>query len=157
MEPINHEEAFEYLQHAVMMLEDTEDCEHIELLGYLASCSMKSGNYWGAIECEDSVLNKLPDDMELERTLIKSRQVRPMLRLGNYGQVINLVDTEVLPVLEKYWSKGRSSHIATQSELYEIWLEVYFDFAEALTFQGDSRMFDVIKLIFDEGLKHITE
>lgn len=156
LEPINHEEAFEYLQHAVMMLEDTEDCEHIELLGYLASCSMKSGNYWGAIECADSVLNKLPDDMELERTLIKSRQVRPMLRLGNYGQVINLVDTEVLPVLEKYLSKGRSSHIATQSELYEIWLEVYFDFAEALTFQGDSRMFDVIKLIFDVIEKNQT-
>ena len=30
-----------------------------------------------------------------------------------------------------------------------MWLDVYFDFAEALTFQGDSRMFDIVKLIFD--------
>ena len=93
LEPIDHKAAFEYLQNAVMMLNDNEENEHIELLGYLASASMKSGNYWGAIECADSVLNKVPETMELEHTLIKSRQVRPLLRLGNYGQVINLVDT----------------------------------------------------------------
>ncbi len=149
LEPINHKDAFEYLQNAVMMLEDNEEYEHIELLGYLASCSMKSGNYWGAIECADNVLNKIPEDMELERTLIKSRQVRPFLKLGNYGQVINLIDTEVMPVLEKYLSKGKNLQIVSISELYQIWLGVYFDLAEALTFQGDARMFDIIKLIFD--------
>lgn len=149
LEPIDHKAAFEYLQNAVMMLNDNEDNEHIELLGYLASASMKSGNYWGAIECADSVLNKVPETMELEHTLIKSRQVRPLLRLGNYGQVINLVDTEVMPVLEKYLTKGKNTAIIKIQDLYETWLEVYFDFAEALTFQGDSRMFDVIKLIFE--------
>ena len=149
LEPIDHKAAFEYLQNAVMMLNDNEDNEHIELLGYLASASMKSGNYWGAIECADSVLNKVPETMELEHTLIKSRQVRPLLRLGNYGQVINLVDTEVMPVLEKYLTKGKNTAVIKIQDLYETWLEVYFDFAEALTFQGDSRMFDVIKLIFE--------
>ena len=149
LEPIDHKAAFEYLQNAVMMLNDNEENEHIELLGYLASASMKSGNYWGAIECADSVLNKVPETMELEHTLIKSRQVRPLLRLGNYGQVINLVDTEVMPVLEKYLTKGKNTAIIKIQDLYETWLEVYFDFAEALTFQGDSRMFDVIKLIFE--------
>ena len=149
LEPIDHKAAFEYLQNAVMMLNDNEENEHIELLGYLASASMKSGNYWGAIECADSVLNKVPETMELEHTLIKSRQVRPLLRLGNYGRVINLVDTEVMPVLEKYLTKGKNTAIIKIQDLYETWLEVYFDFAEALTFQGDSRMFDVIKLIFE--------
>ena len=149
LEPIDHKTAFEYLQNAVMMLNDNEENEHIELLGYLASASMKSGNYWGAIECADSVLNKVPETMELEHTLIKSRQVRPLLRLGNYGQVINLVDTEVMPVLEKYLTKGKNTAVIKIQDLYETWLEVYFDFAEALTFQGDSRMFDVIKLIFE--------
>ena len=149
LEPIDHKAAFEYLQNAVMMLNDNEDNEHIELLGYLASASMKNGNYWGAIECADSVLNKVPETMELEHTLIKSRQVRPLLRLGNYGQVINLVDTEVMPVLEKYLTKGKNTAVIKIQDLYETWIEVYFDFAEALTFQGDSRMFDVIKLIFE--------
>lgn len=149
LEPIDHKAAFEYLQNAVMMLNDNEENEHIELLGYLASASMKNGNYWGAIECADSVLNKVPETMELEHTLIKSRQVRPLLRLGNYGQVINLVDTEVMPVLEKYLTKGKNTAVIKIQDLYETWVEVYFDFAEALTFQGDSRMFDVIKLIFE--------
>lgn len=149
LEPINHESAFEYLQQAIMMLEDNEEYEHIELLGYLASASMKSGNYWGAIECCDNILNKLPEEMELERTLVKSREVKPLVKLGNYGQVINLIDTEVMPSIEKYLSKGKNTPVISIKDLYQNWIEIYFDFAEALTFQGDCRMFDIIKLIFD--------
>lgn len=149
LEPIDHVAAFEYLQNAVMMLDDDQENEHIELLGFLASVSMKNGNYWGVIECINSVLNKIPLDMELERTLVKSRQVRPLLRLGNYGQVINLIDTEIMPILERYLTKGKNTQIVSISELYDIWLEIYYDFAESLIFQGDSRMFDVIKQLFD--------
>lgn len=150
LEPINHEAAFEYLQNAVMLLEDDEEFEHIELLGYLSSCSMKSGNYWGAIECSDNVLNKIPEDMELMRMLVKSRQVKPLVKLGNYGQVINLIDTEIMPVFEKgRYNSGKKRSSFSGEELFNIWLNVYFDFAEALIFQGDSRMFDVIKLIFE--------
>ncbi len=149
MEPINHEAAFEYLQNAILMLEDHEEVEHIELLGYIASASMKNGNYWGVVECADNVLNKIPENMELERALIKSREVRPLVRLGNYGQVVNLIDTEIMPIFEKYLSKGRNMHCISIKELYELWLEVYLDFAEALTMQGDARMFDIINLIFE--------
>ncbi len=149
LEPIDYTLAFDYLQKAVMMLEDNEDYEHIDLLGYLASASMKMGNYWGAIECAESVLCKLPEDMELEKALVKSREIRPMVRLGNYGQVVNLIDNEIMPVIQKYLTKGKNQPSITADDLYKIWIELYFDLAEALTFQGDSRMFDIIKLIFD--------
>ena len=149
IEPINSELSFEYLQKAIMMLEDNEEAENIELLGYLASSCMKKGNYWGVIECSDSVLNKLPEDMELERVLVKSRQIRPLLKLGNYGQLINLIDTEIMPILEKHLSKGKNTPIIKINELYDIWLETYFDLAEALSLQGDCRMFDIIQLIFE--------
>lgn len=149
LEPIDHVAAFEYLQNAVMMLEDNQEYEHIELLGYLSSVCMKNGNYWGVVECVNNVLNKIPEEMELERILVKSRQIRPLLRLGNYGQVINIIDTEVMPVLEKHLVKTKNSPLISVNELYEMWLEIYYDFAEALIFQGDSRMFDVIKQIFD--------
>ena len=149
LEPINHEKSFEYLQNAIMMLDDNEDYEHIELLGYIASTSMKSGNYWGAIECADNVLNKIPENYELERALIKSRQVRPLVRLGNYGQVVNLIDTEIMPIFEKYLAKGKNQPVISMKELYNLWINIYFEFADALSFQGDSRMFDIIKLIFD--------
>ena len=149
LEPIDHIAAFEYLQKAIIMLDENEEYEHIDILGYLSSASMKMGNYWGCIECAESVLSKLSDDMELEHALIKSREVRPMVKLGNYGQVINMIDNEIMPVLQKYLAKGKNLPIITTDELYDIWLETYFDLAEALTFQGDSRMFDIIKLLFD--------
>lgn len=152
LEPINHEAAFEYLQRAILMLNDNEELEHIDLLGYLASAAMKSGNYWGVIECTDNVLNKIPEEMEVERTLIKTREIRPLVKLGNYGQVANLIDTEILPALEKNRNKIKTLLTKTQileSDIFQIWLELYFDYAEALTFQGDSKMFDVIKIIFD--------
>ncbi len=149
LEPIDHVAAFDYLQKAAMMLDDNEEYEHVDLLGYLASASMKMGNYWGVIECAQSVLEKIPEDMELERALVKSREVRPMVKLGNYGQAVNFIDNEIMPVIQKYLSKGKNYSVISSNELYEIWLEIYFDLAEALTFQGDSRMFDIVKLIFD--------
>lgn len=149
LEPIDCDTAFEYLQNSIMMLGDNNDFEHIELLGYLASTSMKKGNYWGVIECADNVLNLIPDTMELEQTLIKSRQVRPLLCLGNYGQVINLIDTGIMPIFEKYLSKEKNTHVIDIKSLYKMWIEIYFDFAEALIFQGDCRMFEIIKLIFE--------
>ena len=149
LEPIDCDASFEYLQNAVMMLEDNEEMEHIELLGYLASASYKKGNYWGAIECAESVLNKLPEDMEFEKAIVKSREINPLVKIGNYGQVVNLIDTEILPLFEKYLGHGKNPSLVSDKDLYELWLEIYFDFAEALTLQGDNRAFDVIKLIFE--------
>lgn len=156
LEPIDYKAAFEYLQNAIMLLYDEEEFAHIDLLGYLASASMRMGNYWGVVECADSVLNKIPEEMELQRALVKSRQVRPLVKLGNYGQVVNLIDTEIMPVLEKYLTKGRNNPCISIKDLYNLWLELYFDLAEALTFQGDNRMFDIIKLIFDITEKNKT-
>lgn len=149
LEPIDHNAAFDFLQKAIMLIDDHEDAEHIELLGYLASCSMKSGNYCGAIECTESVLNKLPSEMQFERTLIKSRLVKPLLRLGNCGQLINTVETEILTDLEKALSKGKDTPQIKIKDLFEIWVGVYFDFAEALVFQGNNRAFEIIQNIYD--------
>lgn len=149
LEPIDYNASFDFLQKAIMMLEDNEEAEHIELLGYLASCSMKAGNYWGAIECTENVLNKLPSEMGFERTLIKSRLVKPLLKLGNCGQLINTVETEILPDMEKILSKGRDTAQIKVKELFEMWVGIYFDFAEALVFQGNNRSFEVIQTVYD--------
>lgn len=149
LEPIDHNAAFENLQNAVMMIEDYEDCEHIELLGYLASCAMKSGNYFGAIECVENVLNKIPEDMKLERVLLKSRLVTPLLKLGNYGELIVTVESEILSELERVLNKGKDTQIIKIKDLFETWVNVYFDFAEALVFQGDNRAFEIIQNIYE--------
>jgi hypothetical protein len=131
------------------MLDENSDFEHIELLGYLASCSIKDGNYWGAIECIESVLNKIPAEMKFERTLVKSRMISPLLKLGNYGQLINMIETELLADIEKVLSKGRDTSVIKIKDLFELWLGIYFDYAEALVFQGDNRAFDIIKSIYE--------
>lgn len=149
LEPIDHDSAFEFIQKAIAMLDENDITQNIELLGYLASCAMKLGNYCGAIECIENVLNKLPEEMRFETTLVKTRLVTPLLRLGNYGQLINLVETELLNDLEKVLSKGKSTPQIKINDLFETWLNVYFDFAEALVFQGDNKAFDVIQTIYD--------
>ena len=149
LEPIDHNTAFEYLQNAVIMLEESEIIERIELLGYLASCSMKKGNYWGAIECADSVLNKLPDNMKTEKALIKAKQITPLLKLGNYGQVINTIETEILDEIENLIKKGKNLRIITITKLFETWLSIYFDYTEALIFQGNNKAFDIVNIIYD--------
>lgn len=150
LEPFDYETSFDFIKNAIQLLEDNEELEHIVLLGYLASNAMKKGNYWGVIECIDNVLNKIPDNMELEKTLVKSRQIKPLLQLGNYGQAINLIDNEILPILEKYLtSHQKKNNFIAFNQLYKIWLNTHFDLAEALTFQADCRMFEVIKYIFN--------
>lgn len=149
LEPIDYNASFEYLQKAILLLEDDDEALHIELLGYLASCAMKTGNYWGAIECIDNILNKLPESMSKEKTLIKTRQIHPMLRLGNYGQLINTIETEILGELETLLTKGRNTEIMKLSDIFNTWLSVYFDYAEALILQGDCRCFEIIQTIYD--------
>ena len=147
LEPIDYNSSLEYLQNAILMLEDYEEAEHIELLGYIASCSMQAGNYFGVIECTNNVLNKIPDSMEFEKLLIKTRIVKPLLRLGNYGQLINMVEVELFPEIEKVLSKGKDTPQICIKDLFDLWLDLYFDLAEALTFQGDNRAFEVIQTL----------
>lgn len=147
LEPIDYKASLEFLQNAVMMLEDDEDAEHIELLGYISSCSMQAGNYFGVIECAENVLNKLPETMTFDKILVKSRIVKPLLRLGNYGQLINTVEIELFPEIEKVLTKGKDVPQICIKDLFSLWLDMYFDLAEALTFQGDNRAFEVIQTI----------
>lgn len=149
LEPIDYNLSFEYLQKAILMIEDWEDPLHIELLGYISSCSMKMGNYCGVIECIENVLNKLPENMKLEKILIQSRLTKPLLKLGNYGQLINTVETELLPEIENALNRGKDLPFIKIKDLFELWLGVYFDFAEALVFQGDNRAFDIIQTIYE--------
>ena len=92
---------------------------------------------------------KKVEEKVFEKTLIKSRQIKPILKLGNYGQLVNTVETEILTVLEKYLLKGKDTPQIKIKDLYETWLNIYFDFAEALVFQGDNKAFSVINTIYE--------
>ena len=148
LEPIDYNQAFDYLQHAIMMLNDNEDALHIALLGYLSTCAMKAGNYNGAIECVESALNLMPQTMLNEKLLTKTRMIEPLLKLGNYGQLKILAETEILPDLEKLLHKRKNIELIPLKSLFELWVNVYFDYAEALISQGNAKMFEVIQIIY---------
>ena len=146
---IDYSTAIEYLQNALSLIDDTNDLEHVELLGYLADCSIKMGNYCGALECINNVLNRIPDDKQTEKMLVKTRQIKPLLELGNYGQLINIVETEIFNHLESLLTKGKYLKFFNIDKIFKVWLNTFYDFTEALIFQGDSRGFEKIQIIYD--------
>ena len=61
----------------------------------------------------------------------------------------NIVENEILNEMERILSKGRDIPQIKISDLFELWIGIYFDYAESLIFQGDNRSFEIIKLIYD--------
>jgi len=149
LEPIEPETSFEYLQKALLYLDESNTLEKFDLLSYLASSAMKLGNYTGVIECIETIYKEIPIEMEFEQTLIKSRLIAPLLYLGNYGELINIVETELLNNIEKVLSKGKDTSVIKIKDLFETWVNIYLKYAEALVFQGDNKSYEIIKLIYD--------
>ncbi len=149
------EEAIEFLPDAIANAKTNNDeAKEIELLGYLASCCGKTGNYYGAIECADNVLKKIPETKILEIAMVKAAKIYPLLHIGNCGEVVNLIDNDILPVFSTYISKPRLNKIVPHGFLYDTWLRVYASLAVALAMQGNDRAFEVLTYAFDVMDKH---
>ncbi|MDD3436483.1 MAG: AAA family ATPase [Candidatus Gastranaerophilales bacterium] len=145
----NPQEAIEYLPNAIANAKKIENTlKEIELAGYLADCCISLGDYYGTIECIDAVTGKLDYNLDLEVAMLKSRKLRPLLNIGNSGEIINLVDNEIMPVFDKYINAKPHKNITIKS-LYEAWLQSYLALANALVFQGNNRSFDVISTLFE--------
>lgn len=149
------EEAIEFLPDAIANAKTNNDeAKEIELLGYLSSCCYKIGNYYGAVECADNVLKKMTPSQELEGAMVKASKIYPLLHIGNCGEIINLIDNEILPVLNSYIAKPRLNKSIPQGFLYDTWLRVYASLAVALAIQGNDRSFEVLTYAFDVIDKH---
>ena len=145
----NPNEAIEYLPTAIATARSHDDTiKEIELTGYLANCCISLGDYFGTIECVDTVIERIDDEFELEIAMLKSRKLDALLNIGNCGQIINTVDNEIMPIFEKYIGAKPHKNIPIQS-LYGAWLKTYLTLANALVFQGNSRSFEVLATLFD--------
>jgi len=145
----NPQEAIEYLPTAIANAQKLENpIKEIELTGYLASCCITLGDYYGTLECINTAIEKLDDSFELERAMLKSRKLDALLGVGNCGEIINLIDNEILPVFEKYIGSKPHKNISIKS-LYKAWLQSYLALANALNFQGNNRSFEVLTTLFD--------
>ena len=149
------EEAIEYLPDAISNAKSNNNEEkEIELLGYLASCCKKIGNYFGDVECVDNVLKKLTPAQELEAAMIKASKLPSLLNIGNCGEVVNLVDNDIMPVINSHISHPRLNKSIPMGFLYDTWLRVYLALATALALQGNERSFEILNLLFTIIDKH---
>lgn len=145
----NPKEAIEYLPNAIANARKVENViKEIELTGYLASCCIILGDYYGTIECIDSTIAKLDSGFDLEIAMLKSRKLDALLNIGNSGEIINLVDNEIMPVFDKYIGAKPHKNIPIKS-LYQAWLQTYLTLANALVFQGNNRSFEVLSILFE--------
>lgn len=145
----NPKEAMEYLPNAISNAKKLENpLKEIELTGYLANCCISLGDYYGTIECVNSVIEKLDDSFDLEIAMLKSRKLDALLNVGNSGEMINLVDNEILPVFDKYIGAKPHKTVSIKS-LYEAWLQTYLALANALIFQGNNRSFEILSTLFE--------
>jgi len=148
-------DAMEFLPDAIANAKtNNEDAKEIELLGYLASCCKRTGNYYGDVECADNVLKKLEPAQELEIAMVKATKLYSLLHIGNCGEVISLADNDILPVLNSYISKQKQNRNIPQGFLCDTRLRVQSALAMALAIQGNDRAFSVLKILFDTIDKH---
>lgn len=146
----NPKEAMDYLPDAIANAQAIGDTpREIELLGYMASCCEKVGNYFGSVECVDVVLSKMNTDLDLETAMVKCSKLNSLLYIGNCGQIINMIDNEIMPVFDSYLSKTYTKQNIPFDLLYETWLKTYLILANALILQGNDRSFEILTILFD--------
>ena len=143
----NPKEALEFLPDAIANAKAVGNSpKEIELLAYLSYCCLKTGNYYGCIECVDTVLEKT--DNKLERAMLQVTKLEALLRIGNCGEVINTIDNDILPVLDEFLSKQYKSKVP-YNLVYDSWLKIFLILANALIMQGNDRSFEILTMIFD--------
>ena len=146
----NPKAAIEYLPRVIEHVRKLEDTlKEFELTGYLAQCCQKVGNHFGVIECVDSAASNIDSTYELEIAMVKSRKLQSLLTIGNFGELVELIDREILPVFEKNLDTTRSHKNIKIEDLFEAWLETYLILANALVLQGDNRSIGVVSSIFE--------
>lgn len=145
----NPKEALEFLPDAIANAKGVGNSpKEIELLGYLSYCCLRTGNYYGNVECVDNVLAKVPPEHKLEIALLKTAKLEALLNIGNCGEIINTVDNDIMPVLDEFLAKEPKSKIPYDF-VYETWLKTYLLLANALVLQGNDRSFEILTIIFD--------
>lgn len=146
----NPKEAMDYLPDAIANAKAVGDTpREIELLGYMASCCRKTGNYFGETECVDAVLERMKPDQPLETALVKSTKLNALLNIGNCGQIINLIDNEIMPAFDEFLAKNEPHRSIPTNLIFESWMKTYLLLANALIFQGNDRAFEILTILFD--------
>lgn len=113
----------------------------IDLSGYFIKSCYLTGNYFGVTEAVDSIIKGLDsiasNTSDLELALIKTRKLRALLNIGNCEQIINLVNEEIIPVLDRELN-SRQPDVQYKNLVINAWLLSKITLAKAYALQGNN-------------------
>ena len=134
----------------------------IDLSGYFVKSCYLSGNYFGAAEAVDAVVANIEEAgvsvSEIDVELIKTRKLKALFNIGNSEQIINLVNEDIIPKIEKGLEEKQIDS-RYKSLIVDAWLVSKTILAKAYAIQGNCKVFDVIASLkqFMEKYSYNTE
>ena len=122
----------------------------IDLSGYFIKSCYLTGNYWGVNESVDTIIKCFDSAQanvsELDRALINTRKLKALLSIGNSEQIINLVNEDIMPELEKgLLLKNIDS--SYRNIIIHAWLISKISLAKAYSQQGNNQVVNTISEI----------
>ena len=151
--------ALEYLTTVLSLDLDKNDIvDFVDVASNALIAANHAGNYNAVIDIVDNVVKLLPNDKyKLEIALINTRKIKTMLYLGNFEQLINVIQNDINPQLEDALSQNYTVYNLPISKIFETWLETNLVLAEAYILQGNNKVYDVIATLEEALSTHVED
>ena len=122
----------------------------IDLSGYFINSCYLTGNYFGASEAVDAIISNIPIEetkvSDCDLALIKTRKLIALLNIGNSEQLINLIQEEILPEINKELST-KPQNTRYKNILIDAWMLTNTVLAKAFAIQGNNEVFTITSSI----------
>lgn len=139
--------ALEFLSTILSLdIEQNDAVNFIDVASYAVIAANNAGNYNAVIELVDNTVQLLQpaEKYRLEIALITARKIKTMLYLGNFAQLINIIENEINPQLTDALSQNYTVYDLPISKIFETWLNTNFVLADAYIMQGNNKVYNVI-------------
>ena len=122
----------------------------IDLSGYFINSCYLTGNYFGVVEAVDAVISSIfPTEEKVsdcDLALIKTRKLKALLNIGNSEQLINIIQEEILPEINKALSI-KQLDTNYKNILNDAWILSNIILAKAFAIQGNNEVFTTLASI----------
>ncbi|MBQ8886901.1 MAG: zinc ribbon domain-containing protein [Candidatus Gastranaerophilales bacterium] len=141
-------EAVTYLSNVLdAEIKDSNLRKVIDLSGYFIKSCYLTGNYFGANEAVDAVIDGIDKSglniTELDIALINTRRLKALLNIGNSEQIINIVNEDIISELDRGLS-SKQTDAQQKNLILNAWLLAKIALAKAYALQGNSEVNKVI-------------
>ncbi len=138
------EDSIKYLSKNIDIAKKQNDCvKVVDLSSYFVEACKYSQNYLGLIETINLVLENINENgYELEKAVIKSKQLTALFNIGNYTEIIHLVENEIIPSVENALLNPGINKKIPKNILFDTWLNANLKLIYSLSICGSHRFLD---------------